>query len=207
MSDPVYCYPPDFIVLRNKLDIRDPDTLDKAERLHVRNRAEQGIPTGNFDLAHLKAIHGHLFQDVYDWAGQVRTVEISKDGSQFQTVRFIETGMADIHKRIVVARCFRGLGGDEFAKQVGLVMGDVNYVHPFREGNGRTQLQYLKQLAGEAGHSLDLEKIDRARWMDASRQAQAADYAPMSQSIREALSAERDRAKGRGHDRGGERER
>ena len=148
MSDPVYCYPPDFIVLRNKLDIRDPDTLDKAERLHVRNRAEQGIPTGNFDLAHLKAIHGHIFQDVYDWAGQVRTVEISKDGSQFQTVRFIETGMADIHKRIVVARCFRGLGGDEFAKQVGLVMGDVNYVHPFREGNGRTQLQYLKQLAG-----------------------------------------------------------
>ncbi len=205
MTDRVYCYPPHFTVLRNKLDIRDAATLDRAERQIVAQRAEEGAPRGNFDLAHLKAIHGHLFQDVYDWAGQVRTVEISKGGSQFQPVRFIETGMADVHKRLVAARYFRGFGHDAFAKEAGQIIGDVNYVHPFREGNGRTQLQYLKQLAGRAGHSLDLEKLDHAKWMEASRQAQASEYGLMSQTIRDALGPEKDRARDR--DRGAERER
>lgn len=157
--------------------------------------------------AHLKAIHGHLFQDVYDWAGQVRTVEINKGGSQFQPVPYIETGMADVHKRIVAAKEFRGLGRDDFAKQAGQIMGDVNYAHPFREGNGRTQLQYLKQLAGRAGHSLDLEKIDRSKWMEASRQAHAGKYETMSQSIRGAITLDRDRTRPQARDRGGERER
>lgn len=207
MNDRVYCYPPDFSVLRNKLDIRDAATLEQAERLLVQQRMEEGAPRGDFDLVHLKAIHGHLFQDVYDWAGQVRTVEIHKGGSQFQPVPYIETGMADVHKRILAAREFRGLGRDDFAEQAGKIMGDVNYVHPFREGNGRTQLLYLKQLAGKAGLSLDLEKIDREKWMKASREAHAGDYARMSQSIREAVSPERQRDRDQARDRGGERER
>ena len=56
-----------------------------------------------------------------------------------------------------------------FAGSAGLVLGDINHVHPFREGNGRMQLQYLKQLAARAGHFLDLTRLDRAAWLDASR--------------------------------------
>ena len=84
MSDPVYCYPPDFLVLRNRLGITDEAELDFSERELVSQRAAETIPTGAFDLAHLRAIHRHLFQDVYDWAGELRTVEISKGASQFQ---------------------------------------------------------------------------------------------------------------------------
>ncbi len=101
MSDDVYCYPPDFDVLRNKFGIRDADELDFVEREFVARRTMGAIPSGKFDLSHLKAIHRHLFQDIFDWAGQLRTVEISKGGSQFQFRKFIETGMADVHRRLV----------------------------------------------------------------------------------------------------------
>ena len=187
MSDRDYCYPPDFTVLRNRLDIRDARTLDVAERQFVAQRLLEAVPAGDFDLAHLKAIHHHLFQDIYEWAGAVRTVEIAKGESRFQPRRFIEAGMADIHRRIVAARCFRGTEPDAFAAGAGPILGDVNHVHPFREGNGRTQLQYLKQLAGRAGHSLDLTRIDRSAWLDASRRSNAGDHGAMTRCIRQAL--------------------
>ena len=187
MSDRDYCYPPDYTVLRNRLDLRDAPALDAAERKFVAQRLLEPVPAGDFDLAHLKAIHRHLFQDIYVWAGEVRTVEIARDGSRFQPRRFIETGMADIHRRIVTAGYFRGLEPDGFAGGAGPVLGDVNHVHPFREGNGRTQFQYLKQLAARAGHVLDLTRIDRAVWLDASRRSNTGDHAAMTRCIRDAL--------------------
>ena len=70
MNDDPYVYTGTF-VLRNRLDIREADELDRVERQLVRERILEGIPRGNFDLRHLKAIHFHLFQDIYEWAGQV----------------------------------------------------------------------------------------------------------------------------------------
>ena len=154
-------------ILRNKFGIRDADRLDYVERRLTTERATQGIPTGNFDLKHLKAIHRHLFQDIYDWAGEIRTVEISKGGSQFQFLRYIETGMADVHRRLVQRNFLRGLDAAGFAHAAGEIMGDVNYVHPFREGNGRTQMLYLSQLASQAGHRIDIERIkDLQNWIE-----------------------------------------
>lgn len=166
MPDDSYVYP-GTTVLKNKLGIRDAAQLDVAERRLVVDRIAEGVPAGDFDLAHLKAIHRHLFQDIYAWAGKVRTVEIAKGGDQFQFRQYIETGMADVHKRIVKARYFAGTSPDEFAAGASVIIGDVNHVHPFGKGNGRTQLQYLKQLAQRAGHSLDLRKLDPQQWIAA----------------------------------------
>jgi cell filamentation protein len=170
-------------VLRNLLGLKDGAELDYRERELVIQRIAEGVPTGRFDLAHLRAIHRHLFQDVYDWAGEIRTVEIAKDRHQFQFRQFIETGMADVHRRLDQADFLRGLSGDAVAREAGVIMGDVNYVHPFREGNGRTQLHYLKQLAAQAGHPVDLSRIDPACWLEASRSAHRGDYEPMAAEI------------------------
>jgi cell filamentation protein, protein adenylyltransferase len=67
--------------------------------------------------------------------------------------------MADVHRRLTQSGFLKGLNPDDFAQQAGVIMGDVNYVHPFREGNGRTHAQFLKQLAAQAGHALDLRRI------------------------------------------------
>ena len=161
--------------------------MDRAERRLVAQRIKDGIPRGSFDLDHLKAIHRHLFQDIYDWAGKLRTVEISKDGHQFQFRQYIETGMGDVHRRLVKADFLKGLSPQDFAHAAGNIVGDVNYVHPFREGNGRTQLQYLKQLAQQAAYSLDLTKLERTAWLRASREAHQARFDSMARCIEGAL--------------------
>lgn len=188
MRDEAYCYPPDFTVLRNKFGIHDAEELDSIEREFVTRRSKGAVPSGKFDLTHLKAIHRHLFQDIYDWAGQVRTVEISKGGSQFQFRRYIETGMADVHRRLVAGNFLKKLDLADFAVAVGPIMGDVNYVHPFREGNGRTQMIYLKQLTAQADHAIDLTLIERDTWMNASRQAHMGRYDAMSECVAAALT-------------------
>jgi cell filamentation protein len=106
MTDDPYIYP-GTATLRNKLSITESDQLDAFERRMVVARAAEGIPTGDYDLAHLQAIHRHLFQDVYDWAGELRTVEISKGGHQFIFRQFIQSGMADVHHRIVAGDYLR----------------------------------------------------------------------------------------------------
>jgi cell filamentation protein len=190
MTDDPYVYPGTSI-LRNKLDLRDAKALGKFERLATAERAAEGVPTGNFDLPHLQAIHRHLFQDVFDWAGEIRTVEIKKGGHQFMFRQYIQNGMADVHRRIVAGNFFKGSTREAFAEEAGRVIGDVNYVHPFREGNGRTQLIYLKQLSGVAGHPLDVRRIDAKAWIAASRRAHDTDYNLMAQTIRAALDSTR----------------
>ena len=73
-------------------------------------------------------------------------MEIAKDSQQFQPRGYIETGMADVHQRLREQNFLSDRSAEVFAKAAGHIMGDVNYVHPFREGNGRTQLVYLRQL-------------------------------------------------------------
>jgi cell filamentation protein len=181
-DDAFYCYP-GSAVLRNILGITDAEKLDYVEREFVAYRFEHGVPTGSFDLIHLQAIHHHLFQDVYEWAGKLRTLEISKGGSQFMFYKFIATGMADVHRRIEEAGYLQNLDAADFAAKAGEIIGDINHIHPFREGNGRTQLTYLSLLVEQAGHRIDVRKIDRDGWYAASRAAHNADYAPMSAMI------------------------
>ena len=181
-----YIYP-ETNVLRNRLGISDARKLDRIERRLVGDRIAEGVPIGPFDLTHLCAIHRHLFQDVYDWAGKLRTVEISKGGSQFQFRQYIPTGMADVHRRLTRAGFLKRLPGREFAREAGIIIGDINYIHPFREGNGRTQAQYLKQLAEQAGHALDLKRVDPKLWLEASRASHAAEYSLMAEVIRKAI--------------------
>jgi cell filamentation protein len=195
MSDP-YVYP-GTEVLRNKLDIRDKADLERVERRIVSDRASADIPKGKFDLDHLRAIHRHLFSPLYDWAGEVRIVEISKGGSQFQFTKYIETGMADIHRRLKAERFLKNKSPKVFAQKAAEILGDINYVHPFREGNGRTQILYAQQLAQQAGYELDLTKIDPAQWLNASTEAHQARYDDMASCLETALSRDLSRDGGR----------
>jgi cell filamentation protein len=102
-------------------------------------------------------------------------------------LRYIGTGMADIHRRLREANFLCGLSRSAFADGAATIIGDINHVHPFREGNGRTQLQYLGQLASQAGHELDLTRLDAASWLHASKEANAGRYEAMARCIEETL--------------------
>lgn len=174
-------------VLINKLNIRDSKKLDKIERYAATQRELEGVPVGNFDLPHLKSIHHHLFQDVYEWAGEIRTVSISKGQTVFQFPSFIERGVAYVHNQLEQRDFLKGLSPEEFAAEAAEIVSDLNYAHPFREGNGRTQLLYLEQLAEQAGHSLDIAELRTHGWIEASIAAQNQNFEPMQLAIEDAI--------------------
>ena len=158
VADP-YCYP-GSTVLRNIPDLKTQDTLDAFEAVSTTQRADEPLPEGRLSVSHYQAIHRHLFQEVFAWAGRFRTVRMSKDASAFCYPEHIAREMKSLFEHLKEKRYFQGLTTDEFAKSAADFLSTLNAIHPFREGNGRTQTIFLALLADRAGHPLDLEKLD-----------------------------------------------
>jgi cell filamentation protein len=134
-----YCYPGSTI-LKNRANIREQVALDVFEHEAALQRAEEPYPAGRLTVSHYRAIHRHLFQDVYAWAGRFRTVRISKGGSMFCYPEHIAAEMRRIFGALRQQRYLSGLAADEFAQKAAHFLAELNAIHPFREGNGRTQL-------------------------------------------------------------------
>lgn len=160
-----YVYP-DSGVLRNKADIRNADALDafEADATAVRmlELVEHPI-AGLFDLEHLCAIHRYVFQDVYDWAGSIRRVDISRGASRFANFGLIESYLAPQLQGIARENFLRMLSPDAFVVRLAYYMGEINATHPFREGNGRVQRLFCTQLAEQAGYFIDFATVDQAQ--------------------------------------------
>jgi cell filamentation protein len=159
---------PETGVLRNLADISDPDVLLFFESGAVAKRIQELYenPIKIKGVDSLLSIHRHLFQDVYSWAGKRRKVEISKAGKQFfptthfdNAFRFIDTLISD-YKNIS--------NGDkqQIAEKLAEILDNVNYLHPFREGNGRAQREFLRLLALEKGLTLNLNPADNKNVYD-----------------------------------------
>lgn len=155
-------------ILRNIADITDPDDLLFFESVAVAKRIqelyEKPIKIKGTDS--LLSIHKHLFQDVYSWAGKKRKVEISKAGKQFfptthfdNAFRFIDTLISE-YKRISEGEKL------QIAEKLAEILDSVNYLHPFREGNGRAQREFLRLLALEKGLILNLNPPDNKNVYD-----------------------------------------
>ncbi len=156
-KDP-YCYA-DTNVLINKAGLKEPSRLTRFEVMAVAQRAAEKLPEGKFDTAHFKSIHFHLFQDVYDWAGKARTIRIAKGNSMFCFPENIEAELSRALNWLKQQRLLKGQTRQGFAAGTAHVLAEINAVHTFREGNGRTQLSFLALLAEQASHPIDLLAI------------------------------------------------
>lgn len=157
--------------LRNKLGITDPSKLSNFERdaSALRQASMIANPVGSkLDFDHLKAVHERLFQDVYDWAGQTRTVEISKGNSAFAPVQHIESHAQKVFGDLAAENHLRGMPREQFLDRAAHHLGEINALHPFREGNGRAQRAFMDQVAGRAGHAFDWSKTSQRAMIDAS---------------------------------------
>ncbi|AAF84466.1 cell filamentation protein Fic [Xylella fastidiosa] len=178
-------------VLRNLLGISDQGWLDKIEStlsfLRTSELRERPVK-GKFDLAHLQEIHNRLFQDVYDWAGQIRQVEISKGNTMFAQQIAIQSAAQQIFGQLAKERFLCGLDAEEFSKRAGDYLGEINVLHPFREGNGRTQREFIAQLAQRAGYRIDWGVVSQADMIKASIDAYNGDSSGLASIIREGIS-------------------
>ncbi len=156
------CYP-NTTVLINKFDIRDEATLSEVEGTLTAAKSAQWLNApreDTFDFEHYKAIHRFLFADLYDWAGQVRDVNISKKGTIFCPAEKINEQADKVFLYLKEQNFLRGLAKDPFVDGLVDFYCSTNMLHPFREGNGRTQRVFLSQLAQNAGYMLNFAEID-----------------------------------------------
>ena len=164
-TDP-YCYP-GSTVLQNIPDLRSQDELDRFEAAVTIQRADEPLPVGHLSVSHYYAVHRHLFQDVFAWAGRPRTVRLGKSGSAFCYPEHIAREMRALFSGLKARRYLRGLSPDEFAAEAATFLATLNAIHPFREGNGRTQITFLALLADQTDHPLDLERLEPAPFLGA----------------------------------------
>jgi len=167
--DNKYCYQGTSI-LKNKLDIHNKDQFLTAETRLAAVRLYQLYEKpvqGAFDFSHLCRIHHHIFQDLYDWAGETRTVNIAKT-SMFCLVQF----MPDYSRSIFPAYyndciCVKD-DIDSFIHVLAGHYADLNALHPFREGNGRSQREYARELCLKCGYRIDLRHTNHNEMLAAS---------------------------------------
>jgi cell filamentation protein len=110
--------------------------------------------TGKFDAAHLCSLHRYLFQDIFPWAGELRVVNMSKGSSQFGPALHIAGALVDALEKLRREDFLVKLTPEMFAQRAAFYLGEINAIHPFREGNGRAQREFIRQLGVHAGHRL-----------------------------------------------------
>jgi len=162
-ADDTYCYP-GTDVLRNKAEITDANELDTYEgELSTLRSIEilENPIAGQFDLAHLQRIHLALFQDVYEWAGKIRTVDISRGNSRFANVRFIEYAANELFNQLARENWLKELDASTLSAGLAHYLSEINALHPFREGNGRVQRIFISNLSQAAGYQLDYSDLEQ----------------------------------------------
>ncbi len=178
-----YCYP-GTIVLKNRANLRTQSDLDFFEGEATAQRFAEPLPSGKFDSRHLRAIHRHLFRDVYTWAGALRTVRIWKGGSSFCYPENLDREMGRLFADLAKQQNLSGLDADAFADKAARFLAELNAIHPFREGNGRTQLSFMTSLAEQAGHPFALERIDPKAMLEATITSFGGSEKPLATLIR-----------------------
>ncbi len=178
-----YCYPAST-VLRNKLKLADQAALNDFEADAVTQRGMEPLPSGRLTPTHLRAVHHHLFQDVYSWAGRYRTVRIGKGESIFCYPEHIASQLQSLFGWLHRQGRLTGLAPDDFAERGGHFLSELNAIHPFRDGNGRAQMAFFAMLSYRAGHPLNLDRLQPAAFLAATITAFNGDERRLANQIR-----------------------
>ncbi|MCK0746112.1 Fic family protein [Chromohalobacter nigrandesensis] len=167
-------------MLRNLLGIRDDPTLEAAEReLTVLAADTIQFAPPPYDLDYLKHLHRQLFADLYPWAGEIRTIDIAKGETRFCNVQRIEPEAYKLFTRLRHETYFTNLPRQQLVSAVAELYGDLNVIHPFREGNGRAQRLLFEHLIINNGYEISWEGIQREEWLHANIAAYHCDYDAM----------------------------
>lgn len=167
-----YVYPGTDILI-NKFECRDANKLKEIEILSSgANLAYLQLHPvrGKFDFKHLKNIHHFIFQDIFDWAGEIRTIDIGKN-NLFCRAQFIESYAESVFKDFYKSCYENRYDKTKYIKCLAEHYADLNALHPFREGNGRTQREFTRELCLKCGYVFDLTQTTGREMLDASIQS------------------------------------
>ncbi|NLF45372.1 MAG: cell filamentation protein Fic [Syntrophomonadaceae bacterium] len=185
-----YCYPGTDVLI-NRENITNAKSLAKYEAdMTIIRQYEleiEQVVKGNFGITHLKRIHKYIFQDIYPFAGKFRLENISKGNTEFCKSEFIEDNMKTILNELKGDNYLKGLNAEDFSMKAAYYMSEINMIHPFREGNGRTIREFIRQLAYKNGHIINWSLVNKNDLMQSIMYAVGKDYGPLSTCIIKAI--------------------
>ena len=187
-----YLYP-GLDIMRNRLNIRQQQRLEQAAYEMTALRAAT-IELGPLvrGLPHLRTIHRQLYQDIFDWAGQLREVDIYKGDTPFCHFARIEEEGNALMQALEQEDYLNGLPRDTFIERLSWFYGEINVLHPFRLGNGLTQRIFFEQLAIHAGYLLDWRDIDPEQWVAANQSGATGDLSALNAIFAKVVSEARE---------------
>ncbi|CAM4350307.1 Fic/DOC family protein [Pseudoalteromonas ostreae] len=188
VSNDSYCYP-NSDILKNKLNITKATDLGEAELAFTATRYKEyssKITTiKDFSLNHLKHLHWQLFQDIYDWAGQIRVVDIAKGDTRFCTCSRIE---AESQKQFTRIQALENIiSQDELLSEITDIFCELNIIHPFREGNGRVQRFFFEELFFHLGMNVNWPNISKEQWIEANVNGYLGDIRELNKIFNDAI--------------------
>ena len=168
-----YCYE-NSNVLINNLNIRDNKILQKYEAKITAAKLfglmQTGI-IGKFDIKHLNAIHKYLFEDVYPFAGEFRNENIAKGVFRFAEWEYIKPELERLLNQLKEENYLANLPKEKLAERLAYYLSELNVLHPYREGNGRTTREFIRELALKNGYALNLRKVSPKDFLEASKKS------------------------------------
>ena len=166
----IYCYEGTHTLV-NKLDIKDSKLLEEYENstvaLKLLSLEKQGI-SGNFDMTHFSNIHKFLFDEIYLFAGLFRTENIAKDNFRFAEWEYIESELNKLLDNLKSENYLQNLTKQTLAEKLAYYTAELNVLHPFREGNGRTTREFIRQLALKNNYYLNFDLVSSTELLNAS---------------------------------------
>lgn len=189
-GDSKYCYP-NSDVLINKLNIRDYNLLEEADSRYSTQRLlelQTNPIKGEFDLDHLKSIHYYIFQDLYYFAGKLREEDIIKGNTHFAKSQYIKTITIELFDELKAENYLIDSSFNQFAKKFSYYMAELNIIHPFRDGNGRSIREFVRILALKNGYQIKWNTIDQKRLFEASVES-VLNLDPLIQCIKKAIKS------------------
>ena len=166
----IYCYP-ESNVLKNKLNIRDNKLLKTAEEeitLIKQMELLKNPIKGNFSKAHLMNIHKFIFDDIYPFAGKIRREQISKADTMFYPPDLIDRELDKVFAKIKEKNMLKETDEEKVFDNLAYVMAELNIIHPFREGNGRSIREFIRLMAKRMGYDLNWGNVDKEELLEAS---------------------------------------
>ena len=166
----IYCYPGSDVLI-NKLNIKDNQLLSEAERKIVLTKSyelRKNSKIGDFDLNHFLEIHKFLFEDIYPFAGKFRNENIAKGYFSFAEWQYIEPEIKRLFDKLKAENYLQGRSREELVKGLAYYLSELNVLHPFREGNGRTIREFIRELAFFNGYVLGLQNTTSDELLKAS---------------------------------------
>ena len=186
----IYCYE-ESDVLINKAGIKDAKAFEEYEAdvtmIRQYQLENEKVNIGRFSVTHLRNIHKFIFQDVFPFAGKLRVEDIWKGDTFFCKSEFIEENLKVLLDKLKNDKYLYGLNFDDFLVRAAFYMAELNIIHPFREGNGRTIREFIRQLALKCDFEIDWSLINGDKLLEAMILSVDKNYKPLSICLEEAI--------------------